>query len=317
VRLLYRSNQRHGGDGEGGAGQWLHTPLGRVVAAILLSQGLAYGLQLLCMAGVLAAEETQQSVWSTVFGLVLLQAVQAMSIIAGGILAGAGQRRALVLGSFVGLINGLVYLLVQDLKGDKLTEIALYGQPLLHIGFGALGAMVGAIIWRPLPKLAMPEFDIDKKFKAARDRHSLFAALRGPIAWPRVLFGIPIVTVGFLYGPDFLTRTLEEQQHRMMVNDHLQAQLVTWEIIGLATLLGAAIAGATTRNGTKQGLCVGIGACVVLLGIYLGNTALPIDRLVHTVSCILPLTFLGGWFGGELFPPVQPLGRGRRLRAAS
>src|SRR6516225_9943625 len=71
VRLLYES--RGCGVGQASADdQWLHTPLGRVVAGIFLAQGLAYGLRMLCTAGVLVtADEAQQSVWSTLYGLVL------------------------------------------------------------------------------------------------------------------------------------------------------------------------------------------------------------------------------------------------------
>jgi hypothetical protein len=91
---------------------------------------------------------------------------------------------------------------------------------------------------------------------------------------------------------------------------------VTWEIIGLATLLGAAIAGATTPNGLKQGLCVGIGSCIVLVGNYLGARTVGLEQIVFTVFSILCLTVAGGWFGGQLFRPV-PLMRRRGLGSAA
>jgi hypothetical protein len=319
VRLLYQSHQRRPeGSSSGSTGQWLHTAVGRVIAGILLAQGLAYGLQLLCTAGALAAaDDVEQSVWSTLYGLVLLQVLQGMSLLIGGGLAGAGQRRAPLLGLVVGLVHGVLFLSIQRLQGTPQTEISLYGQPILHVVFGVVGAIIGTCIWRPLPTLAMPEFETDKDFQPLRSRKSRFALLSGPIAWGRVFAGIVFVTAGFLWGPGMLSVMLDASQGKLRVTDHLQAQLVTWEIIGLATLFGGAMAGATTRNGLKQGLFVGLGASIVLVGNYLGGKAFLLEQSLYMVGSIVCLTLVGGWFGGQLFPPVQGIPRFRSMGAAS
>jgi hypothetical protein len=305
ARLLYQSKaHRCDDDVAGPGGKWLHTALGRIIASILLAQGLAYGLQSLCNAALTAtATDPLDPVWSTLFGLVLLQVIQAFSLFAAGSLAGASQHRAGILGGIVGFVHAFVFLLVQRLRGEQLTEVALFGQPLLCIAFGALGGVIGGLIWRPLPVIAMPEFDTDKQPKPARES-SFFTALKGPVAWGRVSAGIVVVTAGFLWGPGLLSVVLDASQGKLKFNDRLQAQLVTWEIIGLATLLGAALAGATTRNGLKQGLCVGIGASILLIGNYLSGRTVPIEQIIYTPSSIVGLTIAGGWFGGQLFPPV-------------
>jgi hypothetical protein len=317
VHLLYES-KTHSGDRAGEDGRWLHTPLGRIFAGIMLAQGLAYGLQMLCTAGLLAAvEEGQNPVWSTLFGLVLLQSLQGLSLLIGGALAGAGQRRAIAVGAVVGLVHAFILIFLQRLRGDAITEVALYGQPVLHIAFGTLGAVIGSCIWRPLPTLARPEFDTDKKAPRSRRSKSAWATLRGPVAWGRVFAGIIVVTAGFLWGPAFLNLVLEASQGKLKINDHLQAQLITWEIIGLGTLLGAALAGATTRNGLKQGMCVGIGASIVLVGNYLGARTVGPEQIGMTVFSIMCLTVAGGWFGGQLFPAVQSAGRHRGYGSAA
>jgi hypothetical protein len=317
VHLLYESRARGSGQAQAD-GQWLHTALGRIVAGILLAQGLAYGLQMMCTAGVLVTtEEAQKSVWSTLYGLVLLQALQGLSLLVGGAVAGAGQRRAITVGAVVGLTHSFLLVLIQRLQGEAITEIGLYGQPVLHIAFGTLGAVIGSCIWRPLPTLTMPEFDAESKAARGRRRTSAWEAWRGPVAWGRVFAGIVIVTAGFLWGPALLNLVLEASQGKLRVNDHLQAQLVTWEIIGLATLLGAAIAGATTRNGLKQGLCVGIGSSIVLVGNYLGASLVGLEQVVFTVFSIMCLTIAGGWFGGQLFRPLGPVMRRRDFGSAA
>lgn len=316
VRLLYETKGRRAGDNQDGtSNEWLHTPIGRIVAGILLAQGLAYGMQMLCTAGLLATTDaTQETLWSTLFGLILLQALQGLSLLIGGAVAGAGQRRAIVVGAVVGLTHGVLFLLIQHLQGEPITEIALYGQPVLHIGFGVVGAVIGSTIWRPLPTVAMPDSEPEKNM-LPRGKSGL-AILRGPVAWSRVFAGIIVVTVGFVWSPALLHIILDASQAKLKTNDRLQAQLVTWEIMGLCTLLGAAIAGATTRNGFKQGLHVGLGASVVLIGNYLGGSSVAPEQIGYTFITIMGLTMTGGWFGGQLFPPVASVRRRHSSAAA-
>ncbi len=308
VRLLYESRGERAAGSSRGFG--LQAGIGRIAVGIVLAQGLAYGLQMLCHAFVqVAADDPSQSIWTTLYGLVLLQCIQGFSLLAGGALAGAGKRQAALLGAVVGLVHGLIFLVYQHLRGEHPTEVALYGQPLLHISFGALGAVLGAQIWQPLPVLAMPEFGTEKQPKPAQRRSSLFASLRGPVSWSRVSVGIVIITAGFLWGPSLLALVLRASNGTLKLNDQLQAQLVTWEIIGLITLLGAAVAGATARNGTKHGLCAGIGAAILLIGNHLGGKNVSFEMMFCTLVSIVCLSFVGGWFGGTLFPAVVPLNR--------
>ncbi|MEI4920850.1 hypothetical protein Q8G81_35430, partial [Klebsiella pneumoniae] len=79
----------------------------------------------------------------------------------------------------------------------------------------------------------------------------------------RVFAGIVVVTAGFLWGPGLLNLVLEISGGTLRISHPLQAQLVTWEMVGLTTMCGAAVAGATTFNGFKQGLFVGVGTCIV------------------------------------------------------
>jgi hypothetical protein len=104
---------------------------------------------------------------------------------------------------------------------------------------------------------------------------------------------------------------LDAGQGSLRISDRIQAQLVTWEIMGLSTLLGAAGAGATTRNGLKQGLFVGAGSCILLIGNFLGARSVSLELIAWTATSILGLTVAGGWFGGQLFPPLVPWARRR------
>jgi len=87
------------------------------------------------------------------------------------------------------------------------------------------------------------------------------------------------------------------------------------EISALVAILGAGFAGATTRNGLKQGLCVGIGASMIVVGIQAGGPRFSLESAVFNVSGIVAISLVGGWFGSQLFPPLS--GRKRRRGAAA
>src|SRR4051794_17126725 len=93
VRLAYQTAKRASvGDLMGPNGQWQQTPWGRIVVGLLLAQGLYYGLWHLITAGMLATSDEGQGVWTQLHGVVLSQCLQALSLVLGGMLTGAGQR---------------------------------------------------------------------------------------------------------------------------------------------------------------------------------------------------------------------------------
>jgi len=313
VRLHYQS---HSPGSQGHLqlpeGQWQHTPWGRIAVGVLVAQGLAYGLQMLCTAGLLAAsEESTRTVWATICGLVVLQGLQALSLLIGGGLTAAGQHRGMLLGSLVGVISGPIFVILHKLNGEALTEVTLYGQPILALIFGTLGGLLGSAIWKPLPTLRMPGASGEgaKHRPVGRAKSTLLA---GPIAWGRVAVGVAITVAAVLWPHTILTFVVDASQGTLRLQSKLQAELVTWEIAGLLALLAAAFAGAMTSNGLKQGLCVGVGTAIVLIGTHFGNRASVLEHTVLLVASAFCLTVVGGWFGGQLFPPI--VGRRSKIR---
>jgi hypothetical protein len=306
VRLQYEPQ------GPNGDNQWQQTPWGRLVVGVTLAQGLAQGLQMLFTAGILAGDqEAGTTVWATLFGILLLHGIQGLSLIIGGAITGAGQTRGILNGSLVGLVNGSIFLLVQQARGESLTEAALLGQPILHVAFGALGGLLGTVIWRPPPSIRV-RGNASLPVRPAASPWPFFA---GPICWIRVIPGVAVVVGGVVWSKTILDFVLEASNGTLTITSHLQAQLVSWEISAIATLTGAALAGATTFNGLKQGLCVGLGAALLLVGVHLADAAATLQMTVYTVASILCLTLAGGWFGCQLFPPIMPRTRHRGIFA--
>jgi hypothetical protein len=279
---------------------------------VILSQGLYYGVRQLCTAGLLASgDQAAPDVWTTLYGLIFLQVIQALCLVLAGMLAGAGLRQGIVFGAVVGVWNGVLSVVMQSFGGLPHTAVTLVGQPILHIAFGAAGGFLGCRIWKPLPTLAGPAApQAAAPLIPARIRRPLF---EGPVAWGRILLGTALAISGAVWANVILDLVLDAGQGMLDITDHLQAQLVTWEVTGLAMLAGSALAGAGTSNSLKQGLCVGLAASAVLLGVRLGVRPAALHDLILTVACSVTLGLVGAWFGGSLFPPLLKLSRPKGL----
>jgi hypothetical protein len=290
--------------------QWQQTPWGRLAIGFILSQGLAYGLQQILTAGMLATGE-QSSIWTTLWGIVLLHGIQGGCLLIGGALCGAGKRRGILYGSFLGLVNGLIFLFTQRQGDGTPTAIALYGQPILHMAFGAFGGLIGMLIWKPLPAIQVPEGAGTAKIAALPA--PTFGFLDGPIYLGRVCLGIFVVVNGIVWSNAVLSWVMQASQGALEIRTHLQSQLISWEVCGLATLVGAGLAGANTFNGLKQGLCVGIGSSLILAGVQLGNAKAVLETTILMILGVMVMTIVGGWFGSQLFPPIQARKRRNRI----
>jgi hypothetical protein len=300
ARLVYQT-QRRDGEGLPGSG-WQQTPWGRLVIGLLVAQGLSFGLQQLCTAGILASgDEAAGDVWRTLYGLLLLQGLQVLGLLAGGALAGAGKSHGVLFGALVGLCNSILFVVLQSTNSQLFTPVTLYGQPILQTAFGALGGLIGGLIWKPPAVLQLPGVGPSVPSVAPSKP---FTLLDGPVNWWRVLAGILLAIGGSLWANVLLDLVVEASEGKMSVRTHLQANLVTWEITALAMLAGGALAGFSTRNGLKQGLCVGLGVASVLVGVHLGGGRVNLDALLLTAGMALAFGLSGGWFGGNLFPPL-------------
>jgi hypothetical protein len=300
-RLQFQPDD-HGRSPETGVpGQWQHTPWGKILVGVLLAVGLSYGLEQLCTAGLRAGEQPAGvDAWRTLGGLVLLQALQAVALLVGGAVTGAGQPRGMLYGGMVGLVSGLAFLGLHRQTGTGQPEAILYAQPVLQAIVGLVGGLLGMVIWKPPPVIPLTT-GVTPAPRPSLHASRLFA---GPIHVGRVTVGVAIVVAGMVWSNFLLDLLLRNSNGTLAITSHLQARLIGWEIAGLATLLGSGLAGATTFNGLKQGLCVGVGAAIVFIGIQIGQpTPLP-ESLVLTISSLFVLTLAGGWFGGQLFPPI-------------
>jgi hypothetical protein len=141
--------------------------------------------------------------------------------------------------------------------------------------------------------------------------------LAGRITWWRIVAGLALSAGGSLYANVVLQYVLEGGEGHLSNDTHLQAQIVTWEIIALAMLVGGALAGATTANGIKQGLLAGLGVAAVSMGIHISKDKMEFESALLAACAPIALGMVGGKFGADLFPPVERAARPKGLGPAS
>ncbi|MCS6849690.1 MAG: hypothetical protein NZ700_00805 [Gemmataceae bacterium] len=331
VRLLFAQAPQRPGSGIFGEAQpWPQTPWGRFIAGVVLAQGLYYGLWQLAAAIRLMvdADGDQTRAWweATPAGFFLLQGLQALALIAGGMVAGAGQPRGLVYGGVVGIWSGAITLLIQFLRTQPSTAVELYAQPLVQGAVGSLGGWLGAWIWKApvLPTLEAAPFSPPPVPKS----RAAVSWFHGPIDWLRVLAGLGIVVTGSMSANAIRDFVVMQSGGELAPATAYQAHFLTWEISILVMLVGSAVAGANTRNGLKQGLAVGVLGGATLAAVYFlarhppPQTLLlamlvaqppPVLLYLATVGSALVFCAYGGWFGSQLLPPIYAAPRPRGL----
>jgi hypothetical protein len=282
--------------------RWQQTPWGRIVVSVLIAQGLAFCIRMLFTAWFLAnGNESDPAEWNTPSGILLLNMFHAGSLLVCGMLAGANQVRGITSGGLVGLWSGLIFLAFHRSGSNVLDPVVFYAQPLLHMLWGLVGGVIGYRIWKPVPVFYV-DGDLGKSgYGMPRASKKL---LKGPIHYFRVLLGAAVAVAGAVFVKELVDQLMHHSQGLFTIKSHLTERIIVYQIIALASLIGGSIAGSSSRNGFKQGLCTGILAAALYLGVQLANPKAVLEISIFTASALIIMSIGGGVFGSTLFPPL-------------
>lgn len=278
---------------------WRQTPWGRILIGLLLAQGMYYALHQFLLAGAGISGVEANDFWGAISGMVIAQGLQLITLFFAGMLVGAGKTQGLVYGVVVGVWNGVLCILLYPRPEEAVTNVGIYGQPLLQAFFGGIGGWFGGYVWQPIRHLSV-EDDPPLKRRAEKPRDRF----QGPFAWGRILLGSAVAVAGTMWADSILDFVLTAGRGKIGVRSTAHASLVTWEITVMSILLGGVIAGSTCKSGLKQGLAVGILTGAALAGIHLGQSSFTLTDGIFILSGPLLLGFVGGGFGGQMLPPV-------------
>jgi hypothetical protein len=291
------------------AGRWMKSPLSRVFIGLVLSQGLFHGMRQFATGILLGplGEDGLEQFTASFSGQVFWQALQGVGLLVGAALAGSSETLGFFYGTLVGIGNGIVSSALPQSAGGPASQMALVAQPLIQAALGLVGGWMGSILFAPLPDMSIPT----GAGVARKRRRRLKPLLEGRIYWLRVLVGTLVAVFGVLSAGAIFDAVIEAGRGRLMTEAYWQDQIFTWEIKVLALLLGGALAGANTNNGFKQGLVVGLGAALVMASLPRYNSTV-FDGTVLFCT-VLGLCITGGWFGGELLPPIVRAPRAKHM----
>ena len=318
-------------------GKWHQTPAGRIIAGLVLGLGLSFGLLLLATV-MMRVSKMDLSSQASAMAFV---GIQAIALLAGGMLAGAGQPKGIACGAGVGLVSGVLVFggimtqalttVIAPFTKDPLVPLPpiglappammVYGTLVGDILFGTLGGLLGIMIWKPLPKLDLPaSVPTDQKpvlgtklsLPPQGDKKVLFP-WAGPIAWIRVIIGMFVAVGGAIWTKPLLIFLINFGGLDQADVVKVQENVAQGELLALSVLIGGTIAGATTSNGMKQGVLVGFGAAVGMVGYFMttGQGAGAEKLLGPVLTCVF-LGPTGGWFGSNLMPPAAKAFRRRK-----
>jgi hypothetical protein len=264
--------------------------------------GLYHGFKHLILAIALSNGGSQSLSPDVLLGLLVA------ATLAAAVAAGMLNRRAEFSGMLLGLGAAAVTIAIEINNGIEPPSDWMIGVPILLAVVGMIGGLAGRLMIPPAPKL--PRFGLVDPRVELR-----IQSPPAPISWWRVLAGSVIVVFGVLYAD-----SLRYGISRVLVGHSGgfgASRLVTWQVSVIATILGGALAGASTRAGLKQGALAGLFAATATV-ITLASGAfsdslvaefwtyqLSLDSVGPIVYSLVGLTVLiattlGGWLAGHL-----------------
>jgi len=309
------------------------TVAGRVIVGSVLAMATYLAIRKIAMGTVLAIESNPDGWWLSPTGLVADHVIQAVAVVFGTMIAGAGQFKGATTGGIVGFVCGGLFLGYELMIGADSQNLSLYLQLPVLAMLGLIGGLIAAKIWTPPPQLMLgipgsgklSSLQLNEVAEAQRSR---------PTVWARVLIGTTLTVMGITMAEEVRLTVQKYSAGIFHTNTRIEAEFITWQIATLAGLAGAMIAGAETGAGPRHGLFTGIlsgfsiyglwtqrGAAFLFpaLKFWLDKLGIPTESvtapasIAGVIGSILLLGLVGGWMGGALFLPLSPAHhRGRR-----
>jgi hypothetical protein len=242
------------------------------------------------------------SVLSNDWRIRTIQAIGLGTVLLGGILAGGAQRSGPIVGLILGVWNGVIAILLTQNPAEGQNTVWLLVWVLFHAGFGAIGGILGALIWRPIPETVVNPLLAAPKGPAAKQAPPLLA---GKITWWRVVLACGVLVPCVIWADSGLHYLAENYKLDLSVKLNPEIAPLAWSLKAVMVLFIAAFGGASCANGLKQGMMVGFFSSCILVALF--REPDPVKWLwtaVLTMLCLTALCIVGGLFGRQLFPPL-------------
>jgi hypothetical protein len=309
------------------------SPVGRVVVGTVLALGLYLGLRKVFTGGLVASAVDPVQWWLTTDGLSVVFSLQAIAVLFGAVLAGAGRTRGFPLGVAIGGLCGGLFLAAEVLEGAPPGLLVLSAQPLVLAVGGGIAGMLGCRLWPTSPELDLP-MPAPSKMSSIQLGVTLPPDPPRPTAWLRIVAGAAIMVAGVGLADKVRHNAQRYSGGLLKVESMAQGRFLSWQFATLVVLTGGAVAGAGTGAGLRHGVLAAVFGAAGVFGLTAarGEATPPVtywlDKLhVNSGTLADPMVIaavgggllvagiVGGWLGGALFLPLAPPElRGHRLK---
>jgi hypothetical protein len=309
------------------------TAAGRVAVGVLVALGGYLGLREWVGAGLLGAGIAGDEWWETETAAWVTLGLRAASAIVGGLVAGAGRVGGWMTGTLAGCVAGGLLL-----SADVAAHPAGPG-PIAYLGAlaaavaGLVAGTLGTFLW-PSP-VELPRATSGSRgsslLRLAREQEE---ARKGrPTQWLRIVIGVSIAFSGIVAADVVRTGLSKGSIGNLHMGSAFHAPVVCLELAAAVIFFGGATAGASTGAGVRHGVIAGLLAGIAAVAItatrhpnvfpavegYFWLSNIPNENIRDTAAllelliAVWVVTVIGGWFGGQLLPPLASKAQLRRL----
>ena len=306
------------------------TQFGRIVVGTIVSIGLYIGLREEVLGLVAASEVENPFVDATAIAMTLT--LRTISILVGGLFAGAGRTHGFLTGWITGLVCGALLLGVDVMGGHKPTALD-WGATVGLAVVAAMASVVGSRVWPPVVDIPVP---------VTNPRGSSLARLATqdddeqkvrPTAWFRLGLAVAIGVVGIALAESLRVGVKKTSGGALNIGTPLQGPYIDFAFAVFGLALAGTVAGGNTGAGFRHGVFFGIGTGLLTTALLAsGNTSVlpPIEGLLGTFgiaadsartssglltvfATLFTICVLASLFGSILLPTVAPKWRRSRL----
>jgi putative membrane protein (TIGR04086 family) len=248
----------------------------RLLGGLVVTQGLAYGSTMIARA-LAQSQQVPPDWWEGSAGQAVLYTLQGISLLIGGLIISAGQKRGPVLGIIFALLNVAALMGLRAALKEPLPEPPIIG---LTAGgavvIGLIAGLIGSRIWSPMQPL--PESLLTASTSSMVAPTGLVMALPEvpKVEEPKTPFGtrlaqatlgIVIITAS-VYFADDLRQLLPKSIARNQSIQHL----TTWSFAAIGSFLGGCVAGyKVKKGGLMNGIVAGVLGAMVVIGLNLSR----------------------------------------------
>jgi hypothetical protein len=300
------------------------TTAGRVSVGVLVTLGGFLGLREWVAAGLAGAGLAEDEWWATATAAWVTLGLRATAAVAGGLIAGAGRAGGWMSGALAGGVAGGLLLAADMTARPSGPGTVAYLSAAAVAAAGLLAGFIGSLTW-PAP------IDLPKPHAGSRGSsllrlaQELDEARKGrPTSWLRIIIGACVAFCGIV-GADVLRTGLSASSGGTLhMGSSFHAPIVCLELAAAVVFFGGTAAGASTGAGTRHGLLAGFAAAAGAVALTVTNTqsifpavegffwviGVPTENIRHTTSlaelfvAVWAVCAVGGWFGGQLLPPL-------------